>query len=429
MAGGAIHHIEKLLLSGMCISQMKTPAILLSGIASKGKYRPMNLQRHDTLNFRADPDVRYFEENGDTDTLILNMGPQHPSTHGVLRIVLRLDGEYIVEARPVIGYLHRMHEKMAETRSWVQYIPNMGRVDYLNAMAWNWAYVGAVERLSEIRAPERAEYIRVIASELNRISSHLVWWGAYLLDLGAFTPIMYGFEDREYILDLLQDLTGSRLTYSFFRLGGVANDVTVDFLEGCLKFVEHMRTRLPMYHDLVTKNIIFRRRCEGIGELPIEMCRRYGATGPLLRGSNQPYDVRRAEPYSVYERFQFNIPVDKDCDAMGRYRVRMAEIEESLNIIEQAVKQIPEGDYIIKKAPKPRWKAPKGEAYFAVEGARGKIGVYVISDGSRNPYRVKLRAPGFSNLSLFGELAKGVLLADAISILGSLDLVIPEIDR
>jgi len=166
MAGGAIHHIEKLLLSGMCISQMKTPAILLSGIASKGKYRPMNLQRHDTLNFRADPDVRYFEENGDTDTLILNMGPQHPSTHGVLRIVLRLDGEYIVEARPVIGYLHRMHEKMAETRSWVQYIPNMGRVDYLNAMAWNWAYVGAVERLSEIRAPERAEYIRVIASEL-----------------------------------------------------------------------------------------------------------------------------------------------------------------------------------------------------------------------------------------------------------------------
>lgn len=370
-----------------------------------------------------------FEGTDDPDTLILNMGPQHPSTHGVLRIVLRLDGEYIVEARPVIGYLHRMHEKMAETRSWVQYIPNMGRVDYLNAMAWNWAYVGAVERLSEIRAPERAEYIRVIASELNRISSHLVWWGAYLLDLGAFTPIMYGFEDREYILDLLQDLTGSRLTYSFFRLGGVANDVTDNFLEGCLKFADHMRARLPMYDDLVTKNIIFRRRCEGIGELPIEMCRRYGATGPMLRGSNQPYDVRRAEPYSVYDRFQFNIPVDEDCDAMGRYRVRMAEIEESLNIIEQAVKQIPEGDYIIQKAPKPHWKAPKGEAYFAVEGARGKIGVYLFSDGNRNPYRVKLRAPGFSNLSLFEELAKGVLLADAISILGSLDLVIPEIDR
>ena len=375
------------------------------------------------------PSNREFEGIEDPDTLILNMGPQHPSTHGVLRIVLRLDGEYIVEARPVIGYLHRMHEKMAETKTWVQFIPNMGRVDYLNAMAWNWAYVGAVERLSEIRVPERAEYIRVIASELNRISSHLVWWGAYLLDLGAFTPIMYGFEDREYILDLLQDLTGSRLTYNFFRLGGVANDVTDDFLQGCLNFVRHMRARLPMYDDLVTKNIIFRRRCEGIGELPLEMCRRYGATGPLLRGSNQPYDVRRAEPYSIYDRFQFNIPVDEDCDAMGRYRVRMAEIRESLNIVEQAAKEIPDGDHIIKKAPKPRWKAPRGEAYFAVEGARGKIGVYVISDGNRNPYRVKLRAPGFSNLSLFGELAKGVLLADAISILGSLDLVIPEIDR
>jgi NADH-quinone oxidoreductase subunit D len=305
----------------------------------------------------------------------------------------------------------------------------MGRVDYLNAMAWNWAYVGAVERLSEIRAPERAEYIRVIASELNRISSHLVWWGAYLLDLGAFTPIMYGFEDREYILDLLQDLTGSRLTYSFFRLGGVANDVTDDFLEGCLKFVGHMRTRLPMYHDLVTKNIIFRRRCEGIGELPIEMCRRYGATGPVVRGSNQPYDVRRAEPYSVYDRFRFDIPVDENGDAMSRYRVRMAEIGESLKIVEQAAKQIPDGEHIIKKAPKPKWKAPKGDAYFAVEGARGKIGVYVISDGSRNPYRIKLRSPSFSNLSLFAELARGTLFSDAISILGSLDLVIPEIDR
>ena len=361
--------------------------------------------------------------------MILNMGPQHPSTHGVLRIVLTLDGEYIVEARSVIGYLHRMHEKMAETRTWLQFIPNMGRVDYLNAMAWNWAYVGAVERLAGIRAPERAEYIRVIVSELNRISSHLVWWGAYLLDLGAFTPIMYGFEDREYILDLLQVLTGSRLTYSFFRPGGVASDVDDDFLAGCLGFISHMRARLPMYDDLVTNNIIFRRRCEGVGDLSVEMCRRYGATGPVVRGSNMAYDVRRAEPYSVYDRFRFDIPVDANGDAMGRYRVRMAEIIESLNIVEQAVKQIPNGDHIIKKAPKPKWKAPRGEAYFAVEGARGKVGVYVVSDGGRNPYRVKLRAPGFSNLSLFGDLARGVLLADAISILGSLDLVIPEIDR
>ena len=384
---------------------------------------------YDNLRFQPDPAVGRFERTDDPDALILNMGPQHPSTHGVLRVVLKLDGEYIIEAKPVIGYLHRMHEKMAETKTWVQYIPNMGRVDYLNAMAWNWAYVGAVERLAGIQAPERSEYIRVIAAELNRISSHLVWWGAYLLDLGAFTPIMYGFEDREYILDLLQALTGSRLTYSFFRLGGVAADVSNDFLAGCQTFVGHMRKRLPMYDDLVTKNIIFRRRVEGVGELPLEMCRRYGATGPVLRGSNQPYDVRRAERYSVYDRFEFNIPVDENGDAMGRYRVRMAEISQSLSIVEQAVETIPEGSHIMEKAPKPKWKAPKGEAYFAVEGARGKIGVFVVSDGGRTPYRIKLRAPGFSNLSLFRELARGVLLADAVSILGSLDLVIPEIDR
>ncbi|MBW1734789.1 MAG: NADH-quinone oxidoreductase subunit D [Deltaproteobacteria bacterium] len=376
-----------------------------------------------------DPGLRRSEGEDDPDTMVINMGPQHPSTHGVLRVILRLDGEYIVEARPVIGYLHRMHEKMAETRTWVQYIPNMGRVDYLNAMAWNWAYVGAVERLAQIRAPERAEYIRVIVSELNRISSHLVWWGALLLDLGAFTPIMYGFEDREHILDLLQVLTGSRLTYSFFRPGGVAGDVNDDFLKGCLKFVRHMRERLPMYAELVTENIIFRRRTEGIGLLPLEMCRRYGATGPVVRGSNLAYDVRRVEPYSIYHRFDFKIPVDTGCDAMGRYCVRMAEIEESLKIVEQAVEQIPGGDHILKKSPGPRWKAPPGEAYFAVEGARGKIGVYVVSDGGPKPYRVKLRAPGFSNLSLFGELVKGALFADAVSILGSLDLVIPEIDR
>jgi len=389
----------------------------------------MDIPMSDTPDSLTGTGPGYSMETLAPDTLTLNMGPQHPSTHGVLRIVLKLDGEYIISAKPVIGYIHRMHEKIAETRTWVQYIPNMGRVDYLNAMAWNWAYVGALERLAGIQAPERAEYIRVIVSELNRISSHLVWWGAYLLDLGAFTPIMYGFEDREMILDLLQELTGSRLTYSFFRVGGVAADVTDGFLEGCRKVLAHMRARLPMYDELVSKNIIFRRRCEGIGTLPLEMCRRYGATGPVLRGSNRPYDIRKAEPYSVYDRFDYQIPVDENGDAMGRYRVRMAELTQSLNIIEQAVNQMPEGEHIVKKAPKPHWKPPKGEVYFAVEGARGKIGIYLISNGDAYPYRVKLRSPGFSNLSLFGELAKGHLLQDAVAILGSLDLVIPEIDR
>ncbi len=372
---------------------------------------------------------RRFEENREEETLILNLGPQHPSTHGVLRVILSLDGEYITRAEPVLGYLHRMHEAMAEHRTYLTYLPNMGRVDYLHAVAWNWAYVGAVERLGGIEVPERAEYIRVITCELNRISSHLLWWGAYLLDLGAFTPIMYAFDDREMILDMLQSVSGSRLTYSFLRPGGVAFDLPDAFLEQVRAFVPHLRGRLPMYQALVTDNTIMRHRCEQVGDLPLSMCRRYGATGPVVRGSGLAYDVRKTEPYGVYPRLDFQIPVENSCDAMGRYLVRMAEMEQSLNILEQAVEAIPAGDVLIKGAPKPRWKAPAGESYFAVEGARGKIGVQLVSDGSATPYRCKLRAPGFSNLSLFAELAQGTLLSDAVSILGSLDLVIPEIDR
>jgi len=370
-----------------------------------------------------------FEEGRSEDTLILNMGPQHPSTHGVLRIILELEGEYIVRAEPVLGYLHRMHEAMAENRSYVQYLPNMGRVDYLHALAWNWAYVGAVERLAGIEVPRRAEFIRVITCELNRLSSHLLWWGAYLLDLGAFTPIMYAFDDRERILDMLQSVSGSRLTYSFFRPGGVAFDLPQPFLDQVKAFIPYMRNRLPMYKTLVTDNIILRKRCEEVGWLPLEMCRRYGVTGPVLRGSGQSYDVRRAEPYGVYPELAFGIPVDGHGDAMARYLVRMAEMEQCLDILEQVIDAMPEGEFIVKGAPKARWKAPAGEVYFAVEGARGKIGVHLFSDGTATPYRCKLRAPGFSNLSCFAEMARGTLLSDAVSILGSLDLVIPEIDR
>jgi NADH-quinone oxidoreductase subunit D len=373
--------------------------------------------------------TNYFEKGQSENTLILNMGPQHPSTHGVLRIVIEIDGEYILRAEPILGYLHRMHEKIAEMKTYYQYMPNMGRVDYLHALAWNWAWAGAVERLGGIEVPERAEYIRVITCELNRISSHLVWWGAYLLDLGAFTPIMYAFDDRERLLDILQQPTGSRLTYSYFRLGGVAADLDATCIAKIREFIPYLRSRLPMYKDLVTDNVILRGRVEDIGHMPLEMCRRYGATGPVVRGSGLAYDVRRAEPYSVYDKLDFEIPTDTECDAMGRYSVRLAEIEQSLRIVEQALDAMPEGDILIKGAPKPKWKSPKGEAYFAVEGARGKIGVHVVSDGSNTPYRVKLRAPGFCNLSLFAEAAKGTLLADAVSILGSLDLVIPEIDR
>lgn len=379
----------------------------------------------------GDSYTRHFQEGPTEDTLIINMGPQHPSTHGVLRIVLELDGEYIKKAEPVLGYVHRMHEKMGENRSAAQFYPNTGRADYLHAIAWNWVWCGAVEKLGGIEVPERAEYIRVLTNELNRISSHLLWWGAYLLDLGAFTPIMYAFQDREYIMDLLQRCTGSRLTYCYFRFGGVSHDLDDVFMDGVREFVPYFRNRLPMFKALVTDNIILRKRVEDVGHFDQDLCRRYGATGPVCRGSAIPYDVRRAEPFSVYDKLDFEIPHYEEGDAMARYLVRMDEIEESLKIIEQCLERLPsaKGKHIVDKAPKPTYKAPAGEVYYAVEAARGEVSVLLSSDGGANPYRVKLRAPSYCNLSLFAEAAQGVLLGDAVSILGSLDLVIPEIDR
>jgi len=370
-----------------------------------------------------------FALDAKEDSLIVNMGPQHPSTHGVLRVLLEMDGEYILRSEPVLGYIHRMHEAMAQNRAYAQFFPNMGRVDYLHALAWNWAWAGAVERLAEIEVPERAQYIRVIATELNRINSHLLWWGAYLLDLGAVTPIMYAFQDREMIMDILQEITGSRLTYCSFRFGGVTADITPNFVKRTRELLDLMPERLKMYRDLVTGNVILRGRLEDVGVIDEMMARRYGATGPVLRGSNVAYDVRRAEPYGVYDRFDFNVPVYPQGDSMARYMVRMDEIEASLSIVRQALDGLPEGDFMNPDAPRGKWKPPAGESYFAVEGARGKIGLYLASDGSEIPYRVKLRSPSFSNLSLFPELAKGTLLSDAVAILGSLDLVIPEIDR
>lgn len=372
--------------------------------------------------------TRAFQAGAQEDTLIINMGPQHPSTHGVLRIILELHGEYILRAEPVLGYVHRMQEKMGEVKTYPQYLANMGRVDYLHALAWNWAYVRAVEQLLELEVPERAEYVRVITCELNRITSHLLWWGAYLLDLGAFTPIMYGFADRERAMDLLQIITGSRLTYCYYTFGGVTADLTPQFIDGTKDFCKYMRTRLPMYKDLVTDNMILRNRVDDIGIISVDMARRYGVTGPNLRGSAVEHDLRRNTPYSIYDRFDFEIPAYEECDALARYLVRMDEMEQSISIIEQAIQSLPEGPVMPPKMPKVI-KPPKGEAYGEVEGARGVIGIHVISDGTATPYRIKLRAPSFCNLSLFAEVSKGILLADAVSILGSLDLVIPEIDR
>ena len=362
------------------------------------------------------------------ETFVLNLGPQHPATHGVLRVKLTMDGEYIVEAEPVIGYIHRMHEKMAEDGTFAQFMPNTPRMDYLSALSFNQGYAMAVERAVGIEVPERAEYIRTITVELNRISSHLLWYGAFVLDLGGFSPLLYAFDDREQILDLLEYVTGSRLTYCYYRFGGVYNDIDDQFVTGTHAFIKRLRSRLPsMYHDLVTGNIILIKRLKDIGIITPEICRKYGATGPVLRGSGVNYDVRQNEPYSIYPELDFDIPVYSECDSMARYMVRMDEIEQSLRIIEQALNKLPDGP-IKAKVPK-ILKPAAGDCYAAVETARGTFGCRLVCDGGKNPYRLKLRSPTYSNMSLYGEVAEGMLLADALALMGSLDLVIPEIDR
>ncbi|RLA96848.1 MAG: NADH-quinone oxidoreductase subunit D [Deltaproteobacteria bacterium] len=360
------------------------------------------------------------------DVFFVNMGPQHPSTHGVLRLILKMDGEYIERAEPVLGYLHRMQEKMAENRTYLKYLPNASRLDYVGAMSYNLCYVRAVERLCGIEAPPRAEYVRVIAVELNRIASHLLWLGTYLLDLGAFTPFLYAFDDREQILDLLEGITGSRLTYSYCRFGGLYNDVDEDFIEGVKAFLKRMWKRFKIYNDLVTGNVIFIHRTKDIGAIPKEIARRYGVTGPNLRASGVGYDLRKAEPYGAYRELGVEVATGEKGDALDRYLVRLQEMENSLRVIERAIKELPNGSYRVEVR---KLKPPEGDVYFAVEGPRGEVGVYIVSDGSTTPYRLKWRSPSFSNLTCFPEISRGVLIADAVSILGSLDLVIPEMDR
>mgnify|MGYP000583811230 CR=1 FL=1 len=374
------------------------------------------------------PEIPRTADGQPQETFVLNLGPQHPATHGVLRVKLTMDGEFINRAEPVPGYIHRMHEKMGENRTWAQYLPNTSRVDYLSAMTYTHAYVGAVERAAKIAVPPRAEYIRVITSELNRISSHLVWFGAFVMDLGGFTPLLYAFDDREKILDLLEGICGARLTYCYYRFGGVCNDIDEPFIRGSREFVAYMRPRLKMYKDLVTDNIILRKRLENIGPISAEQCRKYGATGPVIRGSGVRYDVRRNEPYSVYPEFDFEIPIFPEGDCMARYLVRMEEMAQSLRIIEQALDRLPEGPFQANVNPR-GLKVPAGDYCMAVEAARGRLLVRIVSDGKEIPYRVRWRTPSFSNLSLFEETSQGMMLADAVALLGSLDLVIPDVDK
>jgi len=367
-----------------------------------------------------------------TEEMVLNMGPQHPSTHGVLRLEVILEGELIVDVKPHIGYLHRCFEKHCEAMTYPQIIPYTDRMDYLASMYNNFGYAIAVERLLDIKVPERVEYIRVIMGELQRIASHLVALGTYGVDIGAFTPFLYCFRDREKILDLFEMTCGARLLYNYMWVGGVSHDLHPDFLRLTQDFINYFRPKIVELNNLLSFNKIFIERTANVGVLPADTAINYGITGPNLRGSGVKFDLRKDDPYSIYDRFEFEIPIGKGekgttGDSWDRYFVRVQEMEQSLNIIQQAIKQIPEGD-VFEAIPK-RIKPPKGNVYARVENPKGELGYFIISDGSLNPFRVKVRAPSFVNMEVFGELCKGHLVADVIAVLGSIDIVLGEIDR
>ena len=342
-------------------------------------------------------------------------------------MILTLDGETVVNGKPDIGYLHRGIEKLAENRTYAQFVALTDRTDYLSAMLNNAVYAMAVEKLAEIEVPERAEFIRVIAMELQRIASHLVFVGAFALDLGATTPFLYAFREREDIMDLFEMTCGARLTYSYIRPGGVMRDLPEGFDEKARAFLKKLPGRLEEIDNLFSKNEIVYLRARGVGILPPDDAVSYAVSGPSLRASGVPMDVRRDDPYSVYERLDFDVVTRETCDCMARYEVRMDEIRQSARIVEQALDMIPEGEYTAKV---PRvLKPPMGEAYARVESSRGDLGCYIISDGSTNPYRLHWRAPSFINLAAVGDMVRGWKVADTVAILGSLDIVLGEVDR
>jgi NADH-quinone oxidoreductase subunit D len=367
-----------------------------------------------------------------TEEMVLNMGPQHPSTHGVLRLELELEGELITNVRSHIGYLHRCFEKHAEAMTYPQVIPYTDRMDYLASMYNEFGYAIAVEKLLDIKVPERVEYIRVIMGELQRIASHLVAIGTYGADLGAFTPFLFCFRDREKILNLFEITCGARLLYNYIWVGGVSHDLHPDFPRLAKEFVSYFKPKIKELNDLLTFNQIFIERTANVGILPVETAINYGVTGPMLRASGLKWDLRRDDPYSIYDRFEFDIPVGEGImgtvgDTWDRYYVRVLEMVESLKIIEQAIDQLPEGD-VMSAIPK-RVKPPVGQVYARVENPRGELGYFIISNGTPNPFRIKVRAPSFVNLGVLGELCKGHMIADVIAILGSIDIVLGEVDR
>ncbi|MDT8897208.1 NADH-quinone oxidoreductase subunit D [Thermanaerothrix sp. 4228-RoL] len=364
------------------------------------------------------------------ETLVVNLGPQHPSTHGVFRMVVSLVEETILDLKPVMGYLHRNHEKIGERNTFLQNMPFTDRLDYICSMSNNFGYALAVEKLMGIKPPERAEYIRVMMAELTRFLNHIFAIGFLLNDLGAyFTPALYAIEERELILDIFEAVSGSRMMCNYFRFGGVARDVSDDILEKVRRLVnDRLPRKVDEMDEFLTKNEIVRERCEGVGILTAEQAIANSASGPVLRASGVPYDVRRADPYSIYDRLEFDVAVRYHGDIYDRYLIRLDEMRQSLRILQQVLRDIPEGP-IMSGKPQYQVRVPPGEAYGRVEGPKGELGFYVVSNGKPNPWRYHVRAPSFINLTSLVDMARGNKVADVVAILGSIDIVLGEVDR
>jgi NADH-quinone oxidoreductase subunit D len=379
-----------------------------------------------TLVSRLDldtPEKTYLDAN----ELILNMGPQHPATHGVLRVILRLDGEKVLGLECVIGYLHRGVEKIAEHRTYTMFNPYVDRMDYVAAVSNGLGYCEAVEKLLNIEVPARANYIRVILTELNRIASHQLWLGTHALDIGAMTPLFYTFRDREEILKIFEKYCGARLTTHAFRIGGCQYETYDGFEKDVKKFVAFVAPKIDEYEELLTTNRIWVERTKNVGTISAKDCIALGVTGPVLRASGVKWDLRKAQPYAVYKQFQFDVPTGQNGDTYDRYLVRMAEMRQSLRIIQQAVDGIPEGPIMAKvsKVMKPAI----GEIYHSIEAPKGELGYFIVSDGSTQPYRVRVRPPSFVNLQALDLMCRGQLVADVIAVIGTLDIVLGEVDR
>lgn len=369
------------------------------------------------------PDGTYL----DATELVLNMGPQHPSTHGVLRVILKLDGERVMGTECVIGYLHRGVEKIGENRTYAQFAPYVDRMDYVAAVSNGLGYCLAVEKLLGVEVPPRAQAVRVILTELNRIASHLIWLGTHALDVGAITPLFYTMREREEILKIYEKYCGARLTTHAFRIGGLQYELYEGFEDEVRAFCDMFLPKVDEYEELLTGNRIWIARLKNVGILNAEDCKAYGVTGPMLRAAGVKWDLRKAQPYSGYEQYDFEIPTGVNGDSYDRYLVRIEEMRQSVRIIRQALDRLPEGP-IMGKVPKVI-KPPVGEVYVSIEAPKGELGYYIVSDGSTQPYRVRVRPPSFVNLQALDKMCRGALVADVVVIIGTIDIVLGEVDR